>query len=92
METVKTVEPIVKSPVLINFVGLYTIFFRKETNSLQSKNFRHNGNLSSARERAEKHCTLIGAKHMFTQPLISDLNKEEEYFLSKGHTSAIGGE
>jgi hypothetical protein len=71
------------------FINLYTMFYRLGTNHLQSKNFRHNGNLSSARERAEKHCNILGAKIMFVQPLISDLNKEEEYALGFSRPSTI---
>lgn len=61
-------------------VGLYTMFYRQHTNHLVSKNFRHHGDLRSARARAEKHCDVIGAKLNFVQPLISDLEKEEKHF------------
>lgn len=74
-------QPVVKEEPL---VGLFTLFYRKETNHLQSKNFRFNGSLSQARERAETHCSIIGAKFMFVQPLISDLKKEEEFILRAG--------
>ncbi len=73
----------------INFVGLYTMFYRKETNHLQTKNFRFNGNLQQARERADSHCKVIGGKLMFVQPLISDLSKEEDFIL-KGKTAIEG--
>ncbi len=62
------------------FVGLYTMFYRHLTNHLQSKNFRHSGDLKSARARAETYCNLVGAKLNFVQPLISDLSKEELFF------------
>lgn len=64
-----------------SFVGIYTMFFRQHTNHMQSKNFRCAGNLKQARERAEEHCNIIGAKLNFVQPLISDLWKEEQFHL-----------
>jgi hypothetical protein len=64
--------------------GIWTMYFRHHTNHLVSKNFRHHGDLRSARERAEKHCNTIGAKLNFVQPFLSDLQKEEDYSLGRG--------
>ncbi len=64
------------------FVGLYTMYFRPNgTNMIVSKNFRHSGNLRSARDRAEQNCNVLGNKLNFVQPLISDLQKEEDFKL-----------
>ena len=60
-------------------VGLYTMFYRKDTNHLQSKNFRFNGNLKEARARAEQHANIMGMRLNFVQPLISDLSREEHF-------------
>ena len=68
----------------INFVGLYTMFFRGQTNSLQTKNFRFHGSLKEAHERAERHCKVFGTRLHWVQPLISDLDKEEQFHLSLG--------
>lgn len=71
------------------FVGLYTMVYRPlGVNYLTTKNFRHSGNLRSARERAEKHLNIIGGKLNFVQPLISDLSIEEAHHL--GHTREAG--
>jgi hypothetical protein len=78
-------EPLTKPPIALPepLVGLFTMFFRKDFNTIQSKNFRHSGDLHSARARAEEHCTIIDAKLNFVQPLISDLKKEEDFVLAK---------
>jgi hypothetical protein len=65
-------------------VGLYTMYYRNPAvgNHIISKNFRFNGSLKAARERAEQHCGIIGAKLNFVQPLITNLKLEEEFKLS----------
>jgi hypothetical protein len=72
---------------LQDFTSIYTMFFRKDSNHLQSKNFRLAGDLKHARERAEKHCEVIKAKFNFVQPFISNLDREEDYFLGKSSTT-----
>lgn len=66
------------------FISIYTMYYRHQTNHLISKNFRLNGDLRAARDRAEQHCTTIGAKLNFVQPFISDLGKEEAFILNGG--------
>jgi hypothetical protein len=73
-----------KSTIATNdepLVGLYTLFFRYNTNFLQNKNFRFNGTLRQATERARRHCEIMGYKFHFVQPLISDFDREEKYKL-----------
>lgn len=65
------------------FVGLYLMHFRHPQmgNHVLTKNFRFNGSLREARERAEKHCQVLGLKMMFVEPLICDLKKDEDQHL-----------
>ena len=65
-------------------IGLYTMFYRKDSNQLQSKNFRFHGGLRQARERAKIHANLMNCKLDHVQPLICDLAKEEDYYLGRG--------
>jgi hypothetical protein len=64
-------------------VGLYCMFYRQPENGnhLITKNFRFHGSLKEARERAELHCGIIGAKLNFVQPLIANLKLEEDFKL-----------
>ncbi len=79
-------NPLEKPIELEPFVGLYTMFFRHPSlgNYLMSKNFRLNGSLKEARERAELYCNIIGGKLNYVQPLISNLQLEENYKLNGG--------
>ena len=72
-----------------SLVGLYTMYYRapQVSNTLISKNFRFNGNLHDAKERAEEYCSIMGLRLNFVQPLISDLKKEEEFKLRGYGTS-----
>lgn len=74
------------SPSKDALVGLYTMFYRHNSNHLQTKNFRFHGPLQAARARAEAHCKIMGYRINFVQPMISDLKTEEEHF------RAVGGE
>ena len=80
IEPIKPIEP---TEPLIN---LYTMFYRQNTNQLVSKNFRYPGGLKAARERAESHCNIIGAKLNFVQPLIANLSLEEKHYLGGSFT------
>ena len=64
-------------------VGLFTMYYRQSQvgNHILTKNFRFNGSLKEARERAEQHCQIINAKLNFVQPLISNLKIEEDFLL-----------
>ena len=66
-----------------SFVGLYLMHYRHPNvgNHVLNKNFRFNGSLKEAKERAEKHCQTLGLRLMFVEPLISDLTKEEQLHL-----------
>lgn len=72
-----------KDPKEEPLVGLYTMYYRQPENGnhLITKNFRLHGSLREARERAEIHCGIIGAKLNFVQPLIANLKLEEEFKL-----------
>ncbi len=74
------------------FVGLYLMHYRNgiSGNHILTKNFRFNGSLREARERAEKHCQTMGFKLMFVEPLICDLTKEEQLHL--GDSIRVEGE
>jgi hypothetical protein len=60
--------------------GLYTMFYRDpgRGNHIQSKNFRFHGTLREAIQRSQKHCDNMGFKLMFTQPMVNNLDKDEE--------------
>lgn len=62
-------------------VGLYTLYYRRAEvgNHILTKNFRFNGSLKEAIERAQLHCSVMGARFSFVQPLIADLTLEESY-------------
>lgn len=82
-------HPIVSAAAEFNpkepFVGLYTMYYRQNTvgNHILAKNFRFHGSLKDARERAEQHCSIIGARLNWVQPLVCDLAKEEDAALGK---------
>lgn len=75
------------TPLDDNLANIYTLFFRHSTNHLQNKNFRFQGNLKDARARAQIHCDIMGYKLNFVQPLISNLQVEEDHHYGRG-TSA----
>ena len=81
---IEPIKLIVDSPEPL--INLYTMFYRLNTNHLVSKNFRYPGGLKAARERAETHCNIIGAKLNFVQPLISNLSVEEKHHLGGSFT------
>jgi len=63
----------------ISYSSVYTLFYRKDTNHILTKNFHFEGSLNQAIERAQQHCTIIGARFNFVQPFISNLDLEESY-------------
>lgn len=65
------------------FTDCYTMFYRHNTNMLQSKNFRCSGGLRKARERAQIHCDIMSYRLHFVQPMVSNLGLEEDYLLGK---------
>ena len=85
---VKSPTPVIPDPLYL--VNIYSMYYRQSTSRLESKNFRYPGGLQAARKRAEDHCAIMGYKFMWVQPMISDLNKEEEFKL--GHKIAPKGE
>jgi hypothetical protein len=55
---------------------IYTFMFLKGPQVLH-KNFKWNDNLSSAIERAKKHCQIMRVRFLFCSPMIADLTLDE---------------
>jgi hypothetical protein len=55
----------------------WTIYYRHGVNSTLSKNFFCEGSLEQARDRAMKHCGVMGYKYIFIRPMLCDIEYEE---------------
>jgi len=56
---------------------LYTLRYRKGA-QLLSKNFPFKGPLGAAMERAREHCKIMGVRFVLVNPLVVDLEYQEQ--------------
>lgn len=59
------------------FDDCWIMYYRHGMNAQLTKNFKFKGALPQARERAEKHCQIMGYKLGFVRPMFPDLTEEE---------------
>jgi len=71
----------VQSPKAQRMSNYYIMFYRHGMNANLTKGFYCDGDLTSARKRAEAHCKIMGYKYIFVRPMICNLETEEEYKL-----------
>ncbi len=71
------------------FSNCWTIFYRHGVNAQLMKNFYYAGSMFDARERAQRHCGIMGYKFNFIRPLLCDIEVEEGIQLGT-HDSRTG--
>lgn len=64
-------------PAARQFPGCWTIYYRHGVNAQLSKNFYFDGTMFDARERAQRHCGIMGYKFNFLRPMLCDIEVEE---------------
>lgn len=61
----------------LNFDNCWIMYYRHGMNAQLTKHFQFKGDARAARERAEKHCDIMGYKLHFVKPMFPDLLEEE---------------
>lgn len=69
--------PLPMIPAAREFPGCWTIYYRHGVNAQLSKNFFFDGSMFDARERAQRHCGIMGYKFNFIRPMLCDIEVEE---------------
>lgn len=78
-----------EQPAERRFPHCWTMFYRHGVNATLTKNFFFNGLMIDARDRAMKHCGIMGYKFQFLRPLLCDIEVEEGIQLGT-HDSRTG--
>lgn len=60
---------------------LWIMFYRHGMNANLTKGFYFAGDILAARNRAIKHCQVMGYRFIFIRPMVVNLEREEEYKL-----------
>ena len=73
------------SSVPPDLAKVYVMFYRHGMNANLTKGFYHDGDIESARRRAEAHCKIMNYRFIFVRPLICDIGADEDYKLNRAH-------
>lgn len=60
----------------------YIMFYRHGMVPYAFKGFSVKGDLKKARERANKHCAIMGYRLIWVSPMLADLDEEEKNVIS----------